>query len=168
MEGYLKIIGTSGSVTIFRPESPGLIQLEKISDSLTILRLYFNDLKMVEESEEDYFDRSTAMMLTNFKVEYGDLNDLDRQTITIAKGWRKKILLTMLSVYDGQPINDSQINFERVAEGCFNVKWTGSYGQHNEQDGNIEFYGTAYHTNDVTTPLCDYNHELIEYYNNAK
>lgn len=144
---------------------PGLIQLDKISDNLTILKIYFQDLNPENWHEDFWMDYHAGVVLANYAVKIENLNDLDGQTVEIKEGFTDDMLFVMLCVWDGQPLNNNKIRFERITEGCFRVFWTGYFGEDEQQDDDVELEMIAYQTNDLVTPLCDHKEELIKYYN---
>ncbi|MFP9114991.1 hypothetical protein ACLI1A_13725 [Flavobacterium sp. RHBU_3] len=165
MEGYLKIFSKEYGTAEYKAEIPGLIQLDKISDSLTILKIYFQDLITISEEEYTWPEHGAEVMLANYAVEISTLDELDGKTIVLKEGFTPDILFAMLSVWDGQSLNNNKIMFTKIAEGCFRVFWTGYFGDGKQED-DVELEMIAYQTNDLVTPLCDHTEELIEYYTN--
>lgn len=153
---------------IYKPETVGLIQLKKISENVTILKIYIQDLVIVNEPEEDeeiFYEDSTEVMLSNFSVEYKSLDELHNKTIHIEKGFNSEMLLAMLSVFDGEEINNINITFKKIEEGCFEIFWTGYYGEGEQDYDDIEIKTIVYQTNnDIITPICLYDSELVEFY----
>ncbi|WP_179018779.1 hypothetical protein [Winogradskyella forsetii] len=146
----------------YYPAISGQIELRKLTDNLSILKLYFQKLRIIDEPDEMYFDNSTEVMLANFPIEITELDELDGMEIYIDEGFEGGALTTMLSVYDGEPINKSKIKFRLIKKDCFEIDWIGFWGEGNDNDENFKLHIIAYKENDVVTPLCEWEKDLIE------
>jgi len=149
----------------YHPAISGQIELQKLSSSLSILKLYFQKLRILEEPEDmyyDYFDESTEVSLSNFPINISSLNDLDNKSIYIEKGFEGEALTTMLSIYDGEPINNSKIHFKKIKESCFEIKWTGRWGDQETDRDDFNLKMIAYKEENIITPLCENEKKLIE------
>lgn len=146
----------------YYPAISGQIELSKLTESLSILKLYFQKLRVIDKPEDMYFDLSTEVMLANYPIKMSALEELDGMELFIDEGFEGKALTTMLSVYDGEPINKSRIKFKSVKKDCFEVDWTGCWGEGNNDDVNFKLNIIAYGEDDITTPLCEWKKDLIE------
>lgn len=154
----------------YQPAISGEIELDKISEKTTILKIYFRKINTLRKSTRffELFDGSTEIMLANFPVKINDLRELDKTTIEIKKGWSDKQLFTMLSVRDGEPINNSKISFSLNNDDSIHINWIGSYPSYQSGNdiGRLELNIIAFPKENVVTPLCSNDKELIETFEN--
>ena len=144
MEGYLKIFNEEEGTAQYKAETPGLIQLEKISDYLTILKIYFQDLHPTNWHEDFWMDDYAGVVLANYAIKIESLSELDGHTIAFKDGFTSDMLFSMLCVWDGQPINNNKIRFKKIAEGCFRIFWTGYFGDAEKDEDDVELEMIAY------------------------
>ncbi len=147
---------------VYRPAISGQIELAKLTDTLYVLRLFFQKLRITDKPAEMYYDWSTEVMLTNYPVSITSLDELDGKEFFIKDGFGEDALTTMLSIRDGEPVNNSRISFKKIKPGCFYVEWRGCWGEDNYDDVNFELYGVANEEVEIITPLCNSAEELIE------
>ena len=122
----LKINHPNYGELVFYPENDGQIELRKLSDNLSILIIYFDNLILDKNCNQD-FDNLTEVMLSNFPIKIKELRELDGMTIELKKGWKSEgkeddMLFTMLSIWDGEPINNNRIHFKLNDNGSFNIR----------------------------------------------
>ncbi|MCG2420434.1 hypothetical protein K8089_15515 [Aequorivita sp. F47161] len=144
------------------PAISGKIELLKLTESLSILKLYFQKLKVFDKPKEMYFDDAIEVMLSNFPIKVSSIDDLDKKEIFIDEGFEGEALTTMLSIYDGEPINKSRILFKKIKEHCFEIEWTGCWGEDNYDNQNFKLNIFAFKEENVTTPICEWEKDLIE------
>ena len=125
----LKINDHSYGELIYHPAISGQIELLKLTESLSILKLFFQKLRIIGKPEEMYFDLSTEVMLSNYPINISSLDELDGVELFIDEGFGEMALTTMLSVYDGEPINKSKIKFKQIKTDCFEIEWAGCWGE---------------------------------------
>jgi hypothetical protein len=152
---------------IYRPGKSGEIQLKHLTSEITILKVHFPTLG-VREDDDDFFENSTSLMLTNYPVSFKSLNELDGITLSIKEGWTDNAMYTMLSVYDGEPINNNRISFKKNENNSFTVTWRGCWGEGSYGVDTVFGELVAYVCEDVVTPLCAYDEELIEIFGNHR
>lgn len=150
----------------YYPAISGQIELSKLTENLNILKLFFQKLRVIDKPEEMYFDLSTEVMLTNFPIKISSLKELDGMELFVDEGFEGDALTTMLSIYDGEPINKSKIKFKLVKENCFEVDWVGCWGEGNNDEENFKLNIIAYPEDDIITPLCEWDKDLIEKFDN--
>jgi hypothetical protein len=147
--------GEKPQTFLYRQGKEGVIGLEKLSDDLTILRVYFRSLVPVDSSRE-FEDGETQLMLTNYPVSFKSLEELHGQTIEIKNGWLKDVLFTMLSINDGEPVNDNKISFRVNADKTVTVDWTGTYTDYGSREGSrFELHMIAFRQDGIITSLCE-------------
>jgi len=148
---------------IYRPAISGEIELESISENINILKIYFRKISALNEPLE-LFEESTEIMLSNYPIKINKLDELDNFKIEIKKGWTENQLFTMLSVRDGEPVNNSIINFSINQDRSFTILWTGSYPhyQSSEDVGRFELNVIAFEKKNTVTPLCNNKEELLK------
>jgi hypothetical protein len=149
----------------YHPAISGKIELKKVSEKLTILKLYFRKLNALN-NPINVFEGSTELMLTNYPVNFTTFDDLNNQTIEIKNGWSNGALFTMLSLQDGEPTNDNVIKFQLNSDKSITVKWTGTYTYYHHSNGSkFELNIIAFPEDDIITPLCSYEDELEKLFN---
>ncbi|MCC7454453.1 MAG: hypothetical protein IT222_09825, partial [Crocinitomix sp.] len=114
MKQELKISNHEHGELIYYPAISGQIELRKLTENLHILKIYFQKLRIIEEPEEMYFDQSTEVMLSNFPIKITTLEELDGMELYVDEGFNEVVFMTMLSVYDGEPINKSRIKLKMI------------------------------------------------------
>ncbi len=150
----------------YYPAISGQIELSKLTETLSILKLYFQKLRIIDKPEEMYFDLSTEVMLANFPIKITSLEELNGMELFVDEGFNEKALMTMLSVYDGEPINKSRIKFKQIKKDSFEISWIGCWGEGNNDEENFSLNIIAKKEDDVTTPLCEWEKDLIEKFDN--
>lgn len=146
----------------------GQIALHKISEDLTVLKIYFTGLQL-QDTGNDVFgsvDQSIEVMLTNYPVNYATLEELDGQVVTIKHGWTNHETFTMLSILDGEPIGHSTISFKKVEKDIFEIVWNGIWGEENNEQNMLALCLRAQKRDVVVTPLCMHDQELLEMHEN--
>jgi hypothetical protein len=162
MKQELRIQHTDIGELVYKPFISGQIELLKLTEKLSILKLFFQKLRIIDKSENMHFDYTTEVMLSNFPIDISSLNELDGVKLFIDEGFGDETFTTMLSINDGEPINNSKITFKLVKENCFCVEWTGSWGAGNYDNENFRLDMVVYQEENITTPLCEWNKDLIE------
>ena len=158
---HLKVHFPESGDKVYYPGQSSEIQLKELTSELAILRVHFRSLAL-HDTDEDFYENSTSVMLANYPVSFKSLDELDGVTLEIKEGWGDKALYTMLSIYDGVPINNNKINFRKNGNGSFTVNWTGCWGEDNYGDDDLFLEMVVYPNEDVVTPLCLYDEELIK------
>ncbi|WP_459212276.1 hypothetical protein [Aquimarina rhabdastrellae] len=151
---------------IYRPVISGEIELENISEEINILKIYFRKISVLNEPLE-LFEDSLEIMLSNYPIKINKLNELDNFRIEIKKGWTDSQLFTMLSVRDGEPINNLTIDFTLNEDKSIHIKWTGTYPdyQSSEDIGKFELDIIAFEKENIITPICSNKEKLLEVLN---
>jgi hypothetical protein len=161
-EEYLEFeLGEYGLIKYTQVEI-GQIELRRIKDGFYILKIYFPEL-IVLNSPHEYWEESTEVMLTNIPVNITSVDELD--------GWKIKfkvsdypIMCTMLSIHDGEHIDNNNIEIFKTDENQYIVIWTGCVEEETENPNLIDLRLRlkAEIKEEVITPLCMWNHELIK------
>jgi hypothetical protein len=163
MKQYIKFYDNNSGIIeefIYHPAISGEVELYPLTNSTSILRLYFRKLSALNKSI-DIFEGSTELMLANFPVQIKDYDELDGFTIELKHGWYDAVSFTMLSLQDGEPVNNNIIEFIKNDNGSFTVSWKGEYTYYHSENGSkFELQAIAYPAVKVITPLCDYEDEL--------
>ena len=165
MKQELLIDRYENGIVKYHPAISGQIELKKLSNTLSILKLYFQKLRILEKPKDmyiEYYDDSTEVSLSNYPINISSLNELDNKNIYIEKGFGGKTLTTMLSIYDGEPINNSNIYFKKIKENCFEITWTGSWGEEKTNRDDFKLKMIAYKEDNIITPLCERESDLIK------
>ncbi len=149
----------------YRAGVSGEIEIERLCEGLNILTVYFRKLNALNK-ELDFDDESTEIMLANLPIQQSTVKELDGLKIGLKKGWTNKQMFTMLSLRDGEPINNNRIEFKLREDGSINVLWTGVFTsyQSGEDVGRFELNLIAFEKKDLITPLCENNEILISHF----
>ena len=161
LEEYVEFeIGESGLIK-FIPEESGQIKLHRIEEDLFTLKIFFPKLAVVNPPHEN-FDEWIQIMLTNLPVNIKNTTELN--------GWKTNfkvkdfpVMCAMLGIYDGEYIDNNEIEITKVKDQKYSIKWKGFFGE-TEDPELIDFHLnlTAELTQEITTPLCMWDSELIE------
>lgn len=145
----------------YTPFSSGQIQLKKLSDTLSILKMEFDNLQALYPPERIH-ETSALVCLSNYPMRTSNLDDLDGMEIYLEKGYDANFLRTMLGIYDGEEINNNRIRFTLLKKDCFLVEWTGSWGERNYSDEDFALSLVAFKSEKVVTNVCAKDEKLIE------
>lgn len=151
---YLKIKYNSGAESIYLPAGKGEIEICFLSEGLNILKIYFPELVLESTNSTEFIDESTEVMLTNYPVEITNLTDLMVHNLKIEEGWPDGNQFTMLSIWDGEKIDENHIDIKRLNNDEFEVIWQGGTNEQNPRFKKLELRLHAKQSKDVVTPLC--------------
>ena len=160
-EGYLEFEVAEYGMLKYVQEEIGQIELRKLQDDFFVLKVFFPKLTIVNPPHE-YWDDWTQIMLTNIPVNIKANEEID--------GWKLKfkvidypIMCTMLSIWDGEHVDNNEIQITKINESQFQVDWIGCIGEDDDPNYiNLKLRLKAEIREEVVTPLCLWEHELIE------
>ncbi|GLB53004.1 hypothetical protein NBRC110019_20440 [Neptunitalea chrysea] len=141
----------------------GQIALHRVTDSFTVLKIYFPNLTLVNQPATiEAVDETVEVMLTNYPVTVQKLTDLDGKTIAIDKDWNRKNTFTMIQLFDGEPIQQNSIRFTLKDETTLEVCWTGIWGEERNDTHTMKLCLDAKVVSEIETPLCMKVSDLLE------
>jgi len=148
--------------SLYQIKETGQIEIHQISEDLQILKMFFPDLVLKWTTSTGSVEELTQIMLSNYPVDVNDLNELVGLEIKIVDGWPGENMFTMLSIWDGEKIDNNLITISKENPNKFRIKWKGNSTDKLGKFESLQLSAIASTAKDVVTPLCMNDKELIE------